>query len=55
MEWILNDMENGQANDNVKKKYSNIPPRELKKALCREFREYRRYQRDRLREDTEKA
>lgn len=55
VEWILNDMETGQAKDNVKKKYTNMPRRELKKALRSEFREYRKYQRDRLKRDTEKA
>lgn len=55
VEWILNDMETGQAKDNVKKKYINMPRRELKKALRREFREYRKYQRDCLKGDTEKA
>lgn len=44
--WILDDMETGQAKDNVKKKYSSIPRKELRKALRREFREYRKYQRD---------
>ena len=39
-------METGQAKDNAEKKYSNMPRRELKKALRREFREYRKFQRD---------
>ena len=53
VEWILDDLETGQAKDDAKKKYSNMPRRELKKVLRREFREYRKYQKDRLKGDTE--
>ncbi len=53
-EWILNDMETDQLKSDVKEKYKDMSRREMAKHLRKEFRQYRKYQKDRNRNQKEK-
>ena len=45
-EWILHDMETDQLKSDVKEKYKDMSRREVMKNLRREFRTYRKYQKE---------
>lgn len=44
---ILKDLETNELRDNVKEKYRNMTRKEMVKSLRKEFRTYRKYERDR--------
>lgn len=52
--WVLHDMETDQLKSDVKEKYKDMSRREVAKHLRKEFRQYRKYQKDRNRDQKEK-
>ena len=52
--WVLHDMETDQVKSDVKEKYKDMSRREVTKHLRKEFRQYRKYQKDRNRNQKEK-
>lgn len=46
IKWVLNDIETGQTEYEIKNKYRNLSKKELRKEIRRELKSYRKYQRD---------
>ena len=46
VKWMLNDMETGQSRKDLQNKYKDMTKKELARSLRREFRAYKKYQKN---------